>query len=103
MQNHSKAMIGISNLQRELYILDSTSHHSSFSSITNNSCNAWPLRLGHVSHLGLQAISKIFPCITCNSKLGNYDSCHFAKQKRLPFPDSTHLSSTLFNILHVNL
>ncbi|KAI5437471.1 hypothetical protein KIW84_023543 [Lathyrus oleraceus] len=45
--NHSKAMIGISNLQRELYILDSTSHHSSFSSVTNNSCNAWPLRLGH--------------------------------------------------------
>lgn len=103
LQNNSKAMIGIANMQRGLYILNFAYHHSSFSSIRNNSCNTWNLILGDVSYLGLQVISKKITFITCNNKLDPCDSCHFAKKRKLPFSNSTSFSSDPFNILHVDL
>lgn len=110
LQNRSKEMIGITNLHKGLYILDPANscsppsgQHSLFNSVTNNSCNTWHLRLGHVSRLGLQNISKLFPSIGCNNKLDPCDSCHFARQRKLPFPNSTTVSSAPFNILHADL
>jgi hypothetical protein len=102
LQNHSKEMIGTANLQRGLYVLDSDSF-SHCNSVFNNSSDLWHLRLGHVSNVGLQAISKQFPFVSCNNNLAPCDSCHFAKQKKLPFPNSITKSCVPFEVLHADL
>lgn len=79
LQNHSKEMIGIANLGKGLYILDSTTHKSSNSSVSYNPCNIWHSRLGHISNVGLQSIAKKIPFISCNNDNAPCDSCHFAK------------------------
>lgn len=103
MQTHSKVLLGITSLQRGLYVLDSTAHQSTNPYIALNSCTLWHLRLGHLSNTGLQAISKKFPFIPCNKDVVPCDSCHFAKQRKLSFPNSTSCSSAPFNILHDDL
>ena len=106
MQNHSKEMIGIAKLHRGLYTLDSTDFNSfvNNSSISHNSsCNLWHMRLGHISKIGLHSIAKAFPFIICNNDNVPCDSCQFAKQKKLPFPQSISNSTVPFNILHADL
>lgn len=48
MQNPSKKIIGIVELQNELYVLDSTEPHSTCNYVFNNRCNVWYMRLGHL-------------------------------------------------------
>lgn len=69
MQSNSKARISIADMQRGLYVPDSIGKHFSYSSITNNACNLWHLRLKHISHLRLQVTSKVFPFIPCKIKI----------------------------------
>ncbi|XP_058757455.1 uncharacterized protein LOC131630718 [Vicia villosa] len=108
LQNHSLVMIGTAKLQRGLYVLDSSPHphacHSSAQNSTQNNANLWHLRLGHISHIGLQNISKLFPFIpsTCNNG-SPCDPCHFSKQKRLSFPHSNTKSLAPFAILHADV
>ncbi|KHN34741.1 Retrovirus-related Pol polyprotein from transposon TNT 1-94, partial [Glycine soja] len=52
--------------------------------------------IGHVSNSGMQAISKQFPFIPCKNNMSPCDSCHFSKQKRLPFPNSITTSLSPF-------
>jgi hypothetical protein len=61
------------------------------------------MRLGHPSHKSLQTISNIFPFVSCNDNVSPCDSCHFAKQRKLPFPDSITCTNDVFNILHADL
>lgn len=103
MQNNSKEMIGIANLQRGLYVFNSIGQHSSYSSITNTSYNLWNLRLRHISDLDLQVISIFFPLVSCKNKYVPCDSCHFTKQRKLLIPNSTTRSSAPFDILHTDL
>lgn len=56
MQNHSKEMIGITKFQSGLYVLDSAGHRFTYNFVANHSCNIWHLRIGHLSHIGLQAV-----------------------------------------------
>lgn len=56
IQNHSKEMIGITKFQSELYVLDSAGHQFTYNFVTNHSCNIWHLRIGHLYHIGLQAV-----------------------------------------------
>ncbi|KAI5413875.1 hypothetical protein KIW84_058131 [Lathyrus oleraceus] len=59
--------------------------------------------IGHISNIGLQSVAKVFPFISCNKDNVPCDSCHFAKQRKLPFPDSITNSCVPFNILHADL
>ncbi|GAU32977.1 hypothetical protein TSUD_358440 [Trifolium subterraneum] len=72
--NHSKEMIGMANLQRGLYVLDSAILPSTCNSVGNNSLDLWHLRLGHISDV-----------------------------EKLPFPNSITSSCAPFDILHVDL
>ncbi|XP_058760263.1 uncharacterized protein LOC131633580 [Vicia villosa] len=104
IQNHSKEMVGITKLQRGLYVLDSSTHHHAYHSFAQNPCNLWNLRLGHISDIGSQNISRVFPFVPsqCNNHIP-CNSCHFGKQKRLPFPNSITNISAPFDILHVDV
>src|ERR1051325_3426198 len=58
-----------------LYILDTHVSISTCNSVVSSSFETRHLRLGHASHSSLQIMAKYFPC----------NSCHYAKQKKLPF------------------
>lgn len=52
------------------------------------SVDIWHARLGHVP----ASIFQMLPIPSFNKPLDICDSCYFAKQSRLSFPDSTHVS-----------
>jgi len=107
-------MIGKADLQSGLYILHSafensinvvdvvSDTNSKSTDMHNNVDNIWHLRLGHPSHGTLQRISNMFPFIQSN-KHQACDSCHFAKQRKLPFPLSNTRSSHIFEMIHVDI
>lgn len=103
MQNPSMETIGIADLQYGLYVLHSNVFHASCNSVSTNDGDIWHMRLGHPSHKGLQTIAKVFPFVSCNDNVSPCDSCHFAKQRKLPFPDSVTCTNDVFNILHADL
>lgn len=103
LQNHSKAAIGTTNLQRGLYVLDATPQSQALHSNATSFCNLWHIRLGHISNDGLKYISKAFPFIPYVHNNTPCDSCHFDKQKKLSFPNSTTVTSFPFEILHADL
>ena len=51
----------------------------------------WHFRLGHISNKCIDVIKNKFPFVKYNKSFV-CDVCHFAKQKRLSFPISTHLN-----------
>lgn len=69
-------MIGVNNLQRDLYILESHSPHNLYNSADNKSHEQWNSKLGNISDVSLHAISKNYPFISCKLKLASCDSCH---------------------------
>ncbi|KAI5392589.1 hypothetical protein KIW84_077112 [Lathyrus oleraceus] len=50
LKNNSKAMIGITNLQRGLYVLTSSKHFHACHSIAQSPSTLWHLRLCHISN-----------------------------------------------------
>jgi hypothetical protein len=96
-------MIGTAKLQRGLYVIDIAEIFHSCNSISFNSFELWHSRLGHVSDSGMQAISKQFPLVPCKNNMSPCDSCHFLKQKRLSFPNSTTSSLYPFELLHAGV
>jgi hypothetical protein len=69
MPNHSKEMIGTANLHRGLYVVDSAMSVSNCNSVVNNAFGVWHLRLGHLSKLGLQDLSKQLSFVQCKDTL----------------------------------
>ena len=63
----------------------------------------WHYRLGHPSYERLTFLHKLYPFITCLNNTSPCDSCHFAKQKRLPFPTSTSESLHAFDLVHMDI
>lgn len=59
-------------------------------------------RFGHPSLEKLIEINKVFPFIKCVKSKFPYDVCFYSKQKRLPFPNSSTISSHCFDIVHMN-
>lgn len=102
MQNPSMETIGIADLQNGLYVLHSNLSPPSCNFVSTDG-NIWHMRPGHPSHKGLQTIAEIFPFVSCNDNVSPCDSCHFAKQRKLPFPDSITCTNEVFNILHADL
>jgi len=104
LQNCSKKMTGTARLERGLDVLANAYETSAntCNNVSNNSFFLWHLRLGHISDLGMQSVSKLFPFIPCKNNMASYDSCHFAKQRKFPFP-SVSKTSFPFDILHADL
>jgi hypothetical protein len=109
-------MIGTAELKHGLYILTTplvslphTPPSHSINSITSTSVNKpndhvlWHMRFGHVSDEKLFEINKIFPSVKYQSSPLPCDICFYAKQKRLPFPHSTHVSQSIFDIVHMDI
>jgi hypothetical protein len=119
----SKKMIGAADLSHGLYTLKSplvslppkayshciNSIHTSSSNKTDKSsnktdnCNLWHLRFGHVSNEKLLVMNKIFPSIQFIPSTTPCDVCFYAKQKRLPFPHSNHISKNNFDLIHMDI
>ncbi|KAK2354629.1 putative mitochondrial protein [Trifolium repens] len=122
----SKRMIGVAELFSGLYILKrptvslgnlpekscinklnniSQFTHSvnSLESHKDNDCNVWHRRLGHASHDKILEINKNFPFVKIVNSSIPCDTCFYAKQKRLPFPNSTTISVKTFDLVHMDI
>jgi transposase InsO family protein len=62
----------------------------------------WHFKLGHLSHQRLSHMNKLYPDIVVDNKAA-CDICHFAKQKKLPFPHSYFHASSKFELLHLDI
>jgi len=64
--------------------------------------NLWHDRLGHPSNERLAVLSHTHSYIHKN-KVENCNSCHLAKQRKLPFPNSTSHAIEPFDVVHVDI
>lgn len=103
LQNHSKKTIGITSLQRSIYVIDTHVVISHFNYVVSNSFEIWHLRLGHASNSSMQTLAKNFPLIYYINNMNPCDSCHYVKQKRLSFPNSITNTHSPFELLHADL
>ena len=103
----SLRMIGAVELRAGLYILSSSptkfSYTRNINTIPSTKCNVRHNRLRHPSHDKLVKMTKLYSSIDCTNSNKPCDTCHFAKQKRLPFPDSIIVSSQCFDLLHMDI
>uniref|UniRef100_A0A2N9GA05 Integrase catalytic domain-containing protein n=1 Tax=Fagus sylvatica TaxID=28930 RepID=A0A2N9GA05_FAGSY len=61
-------------------------------------------RLGHPSFSRMHFLSSLMPHVSHScTDVHTCNVCPLAKQKRLPFPNNTHLSSQSFDLLHVDI
>ena len=101
--------IGLGREQNGLYLLDnkfkmlsSVPTTSSFCQSVYTQLDIWHFRLGHPSSGKLDLLNKVVPFVQCN-KTAHYDICPIAKQKKLPFTSSTHVSKFPFDLVHCDL
>jgi hypothetical protein len=119
----SKMMIGVAKMLNGLFILQSPSvtlgnlpsnccinsilsinhSHPSLGTNNDNNCTLWHRRFGHASHAKLSEINKIFPFVHFTKSSDPCDICFFAKQKRLPFTLSNHVSKQNFDLIHMDI
>ena len=85
------------SLQENLYSLTSIKD-------SNNNLHVWHCRLGHPSFSRMNFLSSIMPHVSHScTDVHTCSVCPLAKQKQLPFPNNTHLSSQSFDLLHVDI
>jgi hypothetical protein len=116
-------MIGMGKQQNGLYLLDSSPNSThvvatnvpksslhrylyslSFVKHSNSNFHVWHCRLGHPSLSRMSFLSSIVPNVSYScTDAHTCTVCPLAKQKRLPFPKNNHLSSTSFELLHVDI
>ena len=71
---------------------------------SNDSFHVWHCRLGHPSSTRMSFISKFLPFVSGSvNSVHDCKICPLAKQKRLPFPNNNNLSTSAFDILHVDI
>ena len=112
LQNSTRRVIGTADRHGDLYVFQAQALTSA--PTTSNTCNKvfsitdsatlWHHRLGHTSDSIQKCIASQFPFISykSNDKIP-CDTCHFSKQRRLPYPISTSHSSKIFDILHADI
>ncbi|CAH9105995.1 unnamed protein product [Cuscuta europaea] len=101
-------MIGFADLRNDLYHYNSdlsTAHTSTVHSTNSqhtSSTDLWHFRLGNLPFKKLTMLSE---CNVSNTDKhsSSCDICHFAKQKRLPFPISTSHASNAFDLVHMDV
>ena len=62
----------------------------------------WHKRLGHTSSNVLARTLNI-PVTQCSNDVHNCTICPLAKQPRLPFPNSSTMSSSPFQLIHIDV
>ena len=82
-------------------VLDKNSTTDSIVNATDSSM-LWHSRLGHTSNKVLQQLCSQYNEISFDS-IKPCDTCHYAKQKKLPFSLSTTVSSKFFDLIHVDI
>jgi len=113
-ETYSQKMIGIAEVKHGLYMLTeplvslrqvptSICNSVAFVLDTNKHCSLWHMRFGHPSLDKLVEINKKFPFVSVNKSDSPYDTCFYAKQKRLPFPLSSHVSAHTFDLIHMDI
>lgn len=101
--------IGTAEVHNGLYILR-VQLSSSCSSVRNSLVNSvtipkselWHYRLAHASNNCTDVIHSQFPFINI-TKDSICDICHFAKQKKLPFPLSNSKAVTILDLIHIDI
>ena len=63
----------------------------------------WHYRLGHLSNSRLKILQNKVTNVSCSNSESPCDICHFAKQKKLPFPLSSSVSSACFDLVHIDI
>jgi Reverse transcriptase (RNA-dependent DNA polymerase)/Integrase core domain/gag-polypeptide of LTR copia-type/GAG-pre-integrase domain len=89
----SGKMIGEGKISGGLYVVDSLPSALAATNSHHVSLNLWHNRLGHPSDYVIKFLG-------INSNSFDCDSCHFAKQHRLPFSDSLNKAEKLFDLVH---
>jgi len=71
--------------------------------IKSVSTNIWHYRLGHLSPSRLQFLHSNNQHISCDLISTPCTICPLAKQKRLPFPHSVVISTSIFDLIHCDI
>ncbi|XP_075674989.1 uncharacterized protein LOC142644217 [Castanea sativa] len=100
-------IVGLGKESNGLYLFHaavSSSNATAFATTVSqtSSSDLWHSRLGHPSLAKLQLL-KSFVNIDLTNKTSCWDVCHFAKQKRLSFPSSIHVTTAPFELIHCDL
>lgn len=74
----------------------------SFTAVAGLPIELWHYRLGHVSHDRISLLHKAVPEIVSNFDF-HCNICPMAKQHRLPFPNSVHVSRSIFELIHYDI
>jgi len=112
---NSLKVIGSAEMQDRLYILRVPSYQNlqikpvkspyitnTVNFTANDLETLWHFQLGHVSNKSLDIFKNKFSFVKYNKSF-ICDICHFAKQKRLPFPLSASKSKLFFYLIHVDV
>jgi hypothetical protein len=84
--------------------LDTSTHHPSpLDNSKTIDCTLWHKRFGHASYDKLIEINKMFPFVHIVKSSNPCDVCFYAKQKRLPFSLSSHVSKNNFDLVHMDI
>jgi hypothetical protein len=101
-------MIGSSDKREDLYYLNLENKLACSASKTIHSniplpdSALWHFRLGHLSFSRMNLLKSSFPFVHVDSK-ATCDVCHFAKHRKLPFPDSGNKASKPFDLIHFDI
>jgi hypothetical protein len=74
-----------------------------FATVKYVSTDIWHYRLGHLSPSRLQLLHSNNPHISCDLMSTPCTICHLAKQKRLSFPHSVTVSTSIFDLIHCDI
>lgn len=58
--------------------------------------------MGHLSYDRLKTMQQLYPCISSDQHF-TYNTCHHAKQKKLPFSLSDSYTSHPFDLIQINI
>jgi len=107
--NTSYKTIGRASMLKGLYHLDNCPSISedylplnTTLNCSKNSVNIWHHRLGHPCDSVMKQICKVFPYVNDSCK-DICDICHYSKQHKLPFQDSTTSSLNCFDMIHTDI
>jgi len=100
---HTKERIGIANTSAGLYMFDSSKNVAAFDRNCNSmNSNLWHDRLGHLSDERLAVLNQKHSYIR-KHRTDNCGTCHLAKQRKLPFPNSNSYADKPFDVIHVDI
>ena len=98
----SQTKIGMSRLDSESPCLPNKTANINKSCVDIDNAKLWHFRMGHLSYDRLKILSSYYSNISTGF-VHPCDTCHFSKQKRLPFPSSSTKSTQFFDLLHVDI